>query len=148
MPTDALVLNGTTPSTNTVLIKKLNFFTHWGPNCHHFADDIFKSISVYENVWISLEISLKFIWLERKIFQHWFRLWSGAEQATNHYLNQLWLIQGRIYVSLGLHQFKYNCWRLRIHFHWADNSFFQNDWPDPVKNLTANDKISASRPWK
>ena len=30
-------------------------------NRHHFADDIFKCIYLHENVWISIEISLKFV---------------------------------------------------------------------------------------
>ena len=30
-------------------------------NCHHFADDIFKYIFLNKNVWISLQISLKFV---------------------------------------------------------------------------------------
>ena len=30
-------------------------------NCHRFADSIFKGIFMNENVWISLEISLKFV---------------------------------------------------------------------------------------
>ena len=30
-------------------------------NCRHFADDIFKCILLYENVWISQKISLKFV---------------------------------------------------------------------------------------
>ena len=38
------------------------------------------------------------------IFQHWFRYWLGAVQATSHYLNQWWLVYWRIYVSLGLNE--------------------------------------------
>ena len=33
-----------------------------------------------------------FPWLELTIPQHWCRKWLGAEQATSHYLNQLWFI--------------------------------------------------------
>ena len=36
------------------------------------------------------------------IFQHWLRLWLGADQATSHYLNQWWLVYRSIYASLGL----------------------------------------------
>ena len=36
------------------------------------------------------------------IFQHGFRWWLGAGQATSHYLNQGWLVYGRIYASPGL----------------------------------------------
>ena len=31
-----------------------------------------------------------FLWVQLTIFQHWFRQWLGADQATNHYLNQWW----------------------------------------------------------
>ena len=41
------------------------------------------------------EFRLKFHWslflrVQLTIFQHWFRQWLGAEQATSHYLNQWW----------------------------------------------------------
>ena len=41
------------------------------------------------------EFRLKFHWrlflkVQLTIFQHWFRYWLGAEQATSHYLNQWW----------------------------------------------------------
>ena len=38
------------------------------------------------------------------IFQHWFRKWLGAEQATSHYLNQWWLDFRRTYASPGLNE--------------------------------------------
>ena len=31
-----------------------------------------------------------FLMIQLTISQHWFRLWLGAEQPTNHYLNQCW----------------------------------------------------------
>ena len=37
-------------------------------------------------------------------FQHWFRLWLGADQATSHYLDQRWLVYWHIYASLGLNE--------------------------------------------
>ena len=36
------------------------------------------------------------------IFQHWFRQWLGADQATSHYLNQWWSFYWRTDASLGL----------------------------------------------
>ena len=63
-----------------------------------FADDILKCIFSNENVYISLNISLKFVLkFELTIFQHWFRYWLGADQATSHYLNQRRLVYWRIY---------------------------------------------------
>ena len=55
------------------------------------------------------EFRLRFHWslfvrFELTIFQHWFRKWLGAGQATNHYLNQWWLVYWRIYASLGLNE--------------------------------------------
>ena len=49
------------------------------------------------------ELRFKFHWnlflgVKITIFQHWFRLWLGAVQATIHYLNQWWLM----YALLGL----------------------------------------------
>ena len=40
------------------------------------------------------------------IFQHWFRQWLGADQATSHYLNQWRLDYRRIYVALGLKELR------------------------------------------
>ena len=81
------------------------------PNRRHFADDIFECIFENENEWISPRISLKFvpIMFELTIFQLWFRLWLGADQATSHYLNQWWLVYWRIYASLGLNELTNDC---------------------------------------
>ena len=76
-------------------------------NGRHFADDNFKCLFLNENVWNSIKISLKFVRkVQLTIFQHWFRWWLGADQATSHYLNQLWLDYRRIYASLGLNELK------------------------------------------
>ena len=58
----------------------------------HFSDDIFKCISLNENVWISLKISMKYVIM--------------VQQATSHYLNQWWLVYWRIYAQLGLNGVK------------------------------------------
>ena len=55
------------------------------------------------------EFRLKFHWslflrVQLTIFQHWFRQWLGADQATSHYLNQWWLVHWHIYASLGLNE--------------------------------------------
>ena len=55
------------------------------------------------------EFRLRFHWslflrFELTIFQHWFRWWLGAVQATSHYLNQWWLVYWRIYASLSLNE--------------------------------------------
>ena len=68
--------NGLVPNRRHVIIDHLNLW--WlslgtficvtlphilkpRQNCRHFADDIFKSFFLNENVWISLKISLKFV---------------------------------------------------------------------------------------
>ena len=63
--------------------------------------------------WIKMyEFRLTFHWnlflrVELTIFQHWFRQWLGAVQATSHYLNQWWLVYRRIYASLGLNELNF-----------------------------------------
>ena len=66
-------------------------------NGQHFADDIFKRIFFNENVWISLNISLKFV--------------TGGQNHNipaliqiSHYLNHWWLVYRRIYASLGFNE--------------------------------------------
>ena len=74
-------------------------------NGRHFPDDIYKYIFLNENIWILIKISLiSFPRVELTIFQHWFRYWLGADQATSHYLNQWWLVYRRIYASHGLNE--------------------------------------------
>ena len=62
--------------------------------------------------WIKMSsFLLKFHWslfltFQLTIFQHCFRYWLGAVQATSHYLNQWWLVYWRIYASLDLNELK------------------------------------------
>ena len=63
--------------------------------------------------WMKMvEFRLKFHWslfirVQLTIFQHWFRWWLGADQATSHYLKQRWLDYRHIYASLGLNELKW-----------------------------------------
>ena len=81
-----------------------NELTHWGRD---EMAAIFQTPFANGFSWMKLyEFRLKFHWslflgVELTIFQHWFRLWLGADQATSHYLNQWWLVHWRIYASLG-----------------------------------------------
>ena len=80
-------------------------WTHWGR-------DEMNNISqmTFSNVFSSMkmfEFRLKFHWslfprVQLTMFQHWFRQWLGAVEATSHYLNQCWLVYWRIYASPGL----------------------------------------------
>ena len=60
--------------------------------------------------WMKMfKFRLRFHWrlfprVQLTIFQHWFRKWLGAGQATSHYLNQWWLDYWRMYASLGLNE--------------------------------------------
>ena len=57
-----------------------------------------------------------FLRVQLTIFHHWFRQWLGAGQATNHCLNQWWLVYWRIYASywriyasFGLNELMQDC---------------------------------------
>ena len=55
------------------------------------------------------EFRIRFHWnmfvrFELMIFQHWFRQWLGAGQATSHCLNLWWLFYWRTYASLALNE--------------------------------------------
>ena len=85
-------------STSSKVVLSYNIFipifslilTYW---CRYEIAAISKTtflecIFSNETVRISLGMSLKFVLrFELTIFQHWFRQWFGAEQATSHYLN-------------------------------------------------------------
>ena len=52
------------------------------------------------------KFSLQIYWylfprVQVTIYQHWFRWWFGAIQATSHYLKQWWLFYWCTYASLG-----------------------------------------------
>ena len=52
-----------------------------GQNGRHFSDDIFKCTFLNQNASCWIKVSLKFflIRVQLMIFQHWFRIWLGAE---------------------------------------------------------------------
>ena len=81
--------------------------THWG------RDQIAVIfLTTFSNAFFLTKMyqcQLKFHWssfLKARLtkFQHWFRKWLGADQATSHYLNQWWFDYRRIYASLGLNK--------------------------------------------
>ena len=73
--------------TNVLLVNTLR---QW-QNGRHFVNDIFKCIFLNINVWIPIEISLKFNpGVQLTIFQHWFSQWLG-NRCQSHCLNQWWL---------------------------------------------------------
>ena len=81
--------------------------THWGRDR---MDAISQTPFLSAFSWMKMyEFRLKFHWslflrVQLTIFQHWFRWWLGAGQATSHYLNQWWFIYWCIYASLGLNE--------------------------------------------
>ena len=81
--------------------------THWGrekmdATSQTTFSSAFSWMKMYE-LQIRFHSSL-FPRVQLTIFQHWFRWWLGADQATSHYLNQWWLDYRRIYASLGLNE--------------------------------------------
>ena len=76
----------------------------------HFPDDIFKCIFLDKKEWSLIKFSLKFISNgELTIFQHWFRWWLGAGQATSHCVNQWWWIYWRMYACVTQPQWVNDC---------------------------------------
>ena len=62
------------PQDKQELISQMFNTLRLRQNGRHFADDTFKCIFMNENVWITINISLKFFLnVELTIFQHWFR---------------------------------------------------------------------------
>ena len=85
----------------------LNLLTHWGRDkmaaiFRTTFSNRFSWMKIYQ-LWLSFHWSL-FLWVQLIIFQHWFRYWLGVDQATSHYLNQLWLVYWLIYPSLSLNE--------------------------------------------
>ena len=84
-----------------------SFLTHWDRDT---MAAIFQTTFWNAFSWMKIyEFRLKFHWslflgAQLTIYQHWFRKWLGADQATSHYLNQWWLIYWPIYASLGLNE--------------------------------------------
>ena len=90
------------------LIYSMDYaLTHWGRDK---MATIFQTTFWNAFSWMKMfEYRLKFHWnlflrVQLIIFQHWFRWWLGAVQATSHYLNQWWLVYRCIYASLGLNE--------------------------------------------
>ena len=75
--------------------------THWGRDK---MAAIFQTIFSNAFSWMKMhELWLRFHWslflrVKLTIFQHWFRKWLSACQATNYYLNHWWLVSWRIYI--------------------------------------------------
>ena len=111
--------------------------THWGRDKMAV---IFQTTFSNGFSWMKMyEFRLTFHWslflgVQLTIFQHWFRKWLGADQATSHYLNQWWLDNRRIHASLCLNEL--NCY---MHAH----SF-------PIPSSPSHDQFAkyAIKPWK
>ena len=99
----------TAPSVNTRPGRRRDccHLTHWGRDKMAAVSQTTPSNAFS---WMKmLEFRLRFHWslflrVQLTLFQHCFRYWLGAVQATSHYLNQWWLVYWRIYASLGLNE--------------------------------------------
>ena len=78
--------------------------THWGS---HKMATILRLTFSHAFYWMKIiSFLFEFPWnmnsgVQLLIYQHWFRWWLGADQATGHYLNQWWPSLLRIHASLG-----------------------------------------------
>ena len=96
--------------------RSAGILTHWGRNKMAV---VFQTTFSNAFCWMKMyEFRLTFHWIlfprvQLTIFQHWFRQWLGAGQATSHYLNQWWLVYWDIYASLGLNELMndYKLWQ-------------------------------------
>ena len=71
----------------------------------HFPDEILRWIFLNENLWILINISLKFVpRVPINNIPALVQIMAWRRQATSHYLNQWWLVYWRIYASLGLNE--------------------------------------------
>ena len=89
------------------ITHRIDYITHWGRD--KMAAILQTTFSNAFSWMKMLEFRLIFHWsfflrVQLTIFQHWFRYWLGAVQATSHYLNQCWLVYWRICASLGLNE--------------------------------------------
>ena len=79
-----------------------NELTHWGwDKMAAFSQTTLPDAFSWMKM---LQFQLKFHWsfflrVQLTKFQHWFRQWLGADQATSHYLSQWWLDYWRICVT-------------------------------------------------
>ena len=108
--------------------------THWGRDKMAAISHAFSWMKMFE-------FQLKFHWslflrFQLTIFQHWLRLWLGADQATSHYLNQLWLDYRRIYICVSRPEWvKWVC---------ASNWYFVHDNKELKKILPKADDYSLA----
>ena len=106
----------TAVNTNVKRINPLydDSLTHWG---RHQTGAISQTTFSSAFSWMKMfQFRIKFHWrlflrVLLTIFQHWFRWWLGAVQATSHYLNQWWLVYWRIYALLCLNELRYIIYR-------------------------------------
>ena len=83
--------NSSMPNFNDGWAKPPLMLTHWGRDkmdaiSQTTFSNAFSWMKIYE-FRLSCHWSL-FVRVQLTIFQHWFRQWLGADQATSHYLNQ------------------------------------------------------------
>ena len=104
----------------------------WGLLTHRGRD---KMAAVFQTAWSNVYSRMKMYGLRLRfhwnlflrfvliIFQHWFRYWLDADQATNHYMNQWCLVYWRIYASPGLNEWsQYSPSRyFKSALHWRHN---------------------------
>ena len=125
---------------NNTCTQKLLVLTHWGwDKMATISQTTFSNTFIWMKMfefWLKFHWSL-FLGVQLTIFQHWFRWWLGADQATSHYLNQWGIIYRCIYASLGFSES--NCIQmiliyLNVHPE-AKNSKGYLEWTLPAVSL-------------
>ena len=104
-----MYLDGTIHIVDDVILLS-DSLTHWGwDKMATVLRTTFSNVFYWMKIY---EFHLRFHWslflmVYSTIFQHWFRYWLNANQATSHYLKQWWLDYRCIYASLCVNELKY-----------------------------------------
>ena len=86
-------------------------------NGRHFTDDILKCIFLNENIWILIQISLKFVPRGPNnniaaLVQVMACRWPGDKPLSEPMMDQWWLVYWCICASLGLNELNFNGWEI------------------------------------
>ena len=91
---------------------------HWG---RHFPDDIFKCIFLNTMSELKLEFQrILFLKVQFTIFQHWFRWWLGANQATS--ISEPMMVRLLTHIRVNRPQWVNFHWSNHFHVRWSHYS--------------------------
>ena len=88
-------------------VLRIKSRTYWGwEKMAAISQTAFSSAFSWKKIYEFRSSLDLFPMFQSTIFQHRFRQWLGAVQATSHYRNQWWLVYWRIYASPGLNELR------------------------------------------